>query len=93
MTVWSLIEIVFAAAYLQDSYQILSFETQAALSYVQSFFQAMSFVVLLFIARHASWSQTTTAPAQQDQQVYYAYDANQQPVYYHQAPEYVPPKH
>lgn len=93
MVVWVLLQIVFAAAYLQDSYEILDFTTQAALIYVQSFFQALSFIILLCIAKHASWNSTSAADANPSQPIYMYGNTNEQPAYIHEAPAYVGQKH
>jgi len=93
MVVWVLLQIVFAAAYLQDSYEILDFTTQVALLYVQSFFQALSFIILLCIAKHASWNSTAAMDATQSQPMYAYGNTNGQPAYIHEAPAYVGQKH
>ncbi|KAF2853985.1 hypothetical protein T440DRAFT_476597 [Plenodomus tracheiphilus IPT5] len=95
MAFWIIIGIVFAASYLTDDFNIITFETNASLTYVQSFFQALSFIILLCIARHGAWSKsavpastvTPYAPVAQNQHTY-AYNAGGQQDYYNQAPVY-----
>ncbi|CAO2654286.1 Nn.00g110190.m01.CDS01 [Neocucurbitaria sp. VM-36] len=89
MVLWCILSIVFAAATLQNTN--LTFDTSAALSYILNFFQALSFIFLLCIAKHAAWSKTADnatssmydpathqpayAPAMVPQQQQYAYNA------------------
>lgn len=56
MAIWSIIGVVFAASYSNDNINIITFETNAALTYVQAVFQALSFILLLCIARHRAWT-------------------------------------
>ncbi|KAI8938269.1 hypothetical protein NX059_005928 [Plenodomus lindquistii] len=77
MAVWIIIGVVVAASYLTDDFNIITFETNAALMYIQSFFQAMSFIILLCIARHGAWSKTGAAASMVAPQDHY----NQAPVY------------
>ncbi|KAL6707570.1 hypothetical protein ACN47E_003919 [Coniothyrium glycines] len=83
MLIWVLIDLVFAASFLHDNYQALDFATQAALNYVQSFFQALSFVFLLCIAKHSSWNNAASFDMAQNQPVHYVHDTrNVQPTYH-----------
>jgi hypothetical protein len=56
MLLWIILGIVFAAYYLQLT--LLTFETNAALVYLNNFAQALSFVFILCIAKHAAWSNS-----------------------------------
>ncbi|OAL52110.1 hypothetical protein IQ07DRAFT_403499 [Pyrenochaeta sp. DS3sAY3a] len=95
MVLWNLLSLVFAATYLQN--EPLEFDASAGLSYVLNFFQALSFIFILCIAKHVAWTKTaaaTTTPvtyAPVDQQPTYAYTApagQQQYYYQQQAPVY-----
>lgn len=95
MVLWNLLSLVFAATYLQN--QPLEFDASAGLSYVLNFFQALSFIFILCIAKHVAWTKAaaaTTTPvtyAPVDQQPTYAYTAptgQQQYYYQQQAPVY-----
>lgn len=88
--------VVFAASYLSDNFNIITFETSAALTYIQSFLQALSFILIICIARHGAWGQmatgaapvTTYAPVTQGQHIYAHNGTNGQDAFYSQAPVY-----
>jgi hypothetical protein len=69
-----------------------------AMSYVNGFFHALSFIMLLCIAKHVSWTKPTAttpqeyAPVMQQQTAYGGYPNNGQHEYYQQAPVYVQPR-
>jgi len=62
LTIWSIIGVVFAASYLDDNVNIITFATNAAFMYVMAFFQALSFILLLRIASHRAWAKRTPVP-------------------------------
>ncbi|KAH9861628.1 hypothetical protein J1614_011380 [Plenodomus biglobosus] len=92
MMVWIVIGIFFAASYLNLDLNMITFVTNASLVYTQSFFLALSFILLLVIARHGAWRDSTVAPpsatpyAPVAQNHTYAYNAGHQQNYYNQAP-------
>jgi hypothetical protein len=96
MLISILLQLVFAAQYLND--QAILWETSIAISFVLTFFQALSFVILMCIAKHVSWSKTTAtapqayAPVMQQQTAYGGYPTDGQHEYYQQAPVYVRPR-
>jgi hypothetical protein len=59
MLLWIVINIVYTAFYLQGAF--LKFGTNAALAYISNFAQALSFVFILCIAKHAAWSNSADA--------------------------------
>lgn len=86
MALWSIIAIVFAASNLTDGYPTMTFETSAALTYVQSFFQALSFILIMCIAKRGTWSKPTipaanTTPYTQNHHAYAHAAGPQQPSY------------
>ncbi|KAF1848429.1 uncharacterized protein K460DRAFT_275791 [Cucurbitaria berberidis CBS 394.84] len=83
MVIWVLLSVVFAAAYLQDT--LLTFEASAALTYISNFFQALSFIFLLGIAKHAAWNKTAESAAAAQG---YPPVVAQQQYYYQQPPVY-----
>jgi hypothetical protein len=96
MAIWMLLSVVFAAQHFND-YE-LRWQSTTAMSYVNGFFNAFSFIILLCIAKHVSWNKTTAttsqayAPVMQQQTAYGGYPTNGQHEYYQQAPVYVQPK-
>jgi hypothetical protein len=97
MLISILLQLVFAAQYLND--QAFLWGTSIAISFVLTFFQTLSFVILLCIAKHVSWNKTTAtapqayAPVMQQQTAYgRSYPTNAQHEYYQQAPVYVHPR-
>jgi hypothetical protein len=96
MLIWMLLIIVFAAQnFSTDPYR---WQSSMAMSYVTGFFHALSFIILLCIAKHASWNKTVAttpqayAPVVQQQTAYGGYPTDGQHEYYQQAPVYVHPK-
>lgn len=71
MVFWTLITIIFSVAFFDNSaLSLLAFTTQEALSYFGNLFQALSFVFLLCIAKHASWTKAAVPQQLQQQQQY-----------------------
>jgi hypothetical protein len=96
MLIWMLLIIVFAAQnFSTDPYR---WQSSMAMSYVNGFFHALSFIILLCIAKHVSWNKTAAttlqayAPVVQQQTAYGGYPTDGQHEYYQQAPVYVHPK-
>jgi len=96
MVLWVIIAIVFVAWYLQSV--DYTWESSAALSYVLNFGQAMSYIFILCIAKHAAWNKSTAVDPMANMDAYagvapqqqYGHNANPNgQVYYHQqAPGY-----
>jgi hypothetical protein len=66
-----------------------------AISYVNGFFHALSFIILLCIAKHVSWNKTAATTQQAYAPVvqqHGGYSTDGQHEYYQQAPVYVQPK-
>ncbi|RAR05032.1 hypothetical protein DDE83_007566 [Stemphylium lycopersici] len=91
MVTWSVFAVASLALSISADY--LDITTSYAISFVLTFFQALSFLVLLGIAKHACWnangtfSQQVYAPVMQ-QQTAYGYGSGQSD-YYQQPPALV----
>jgi hypothetical protein len=98
MLLWSILCIVFPALSLEGFYTV--FEANATMTYFLNFFQVLSFVIILCIAKHTSWSNSLGANdpmfapknfgqnVQQQQLYAYAPSPNSQVYYGQQAPVY-----
>jgi hypothetical protein len=89
----SILGIVFSSSYFWPYPSELPANASLALSFISTLSQALTFVTLLCIAKHVSWSQSIEkteqiyAPVGQ-QQATYGYSNGQQD-YYQQTPELV----
>ncbi|KAF2027895.1 hypothetical protein EK21DRAFT_70981 [Setomelanomma holmii] len=95
MFFWSMLLLVLVAQSLQDD--ALEWEASAALTYLINLGQALAFIFLLCIAKHAAWSAPTVADPAYVGDAYVGaaepkqYDHNATPgqvYYYQQAPVY-----
>jgi hypothetical protein len=91
--VYSVLGIVFSSFYFWPYESSVSNEAMIALSFISALSQILTFVTLMCIAKHISWSQTIekTEPVYvpvMQQQATYAHGNGQQD-YYQQTPELV----
>ncbi|KAL1794222.1 hypothetical protein ACET3X_007643 [Alternaria dauci] len=92
--IYSVLGIVFSSLFFWPDQSLISNEALLALSFISAFSQVLTFVALMCIAKHISWSQTIEktelvyVPVMQQQQATDAYGNGQQG-YYQQTPELV----